>query len=409
MGADVAAGRGAVLLRGVDRAMFAAALADRLRTAGVECGPQAAERFAAALAVTRPTSRSALYWTARPCLVHDRADLATFDLVFAAVFELAAMPNRHDRLGFTQLGGAAQTGEVWHRAVKRDGEPAHGHGLPWTARPTITGLSEEVEDEDDLGLPDLLPSELAGLADRPFDELDPDDLAALGRWIEAHTAAWPTRRSRRRGIAHHRGRLAHRRTLAAARRTGGEPLRLVRDRPSRRPRRLVVLADVSGSMTAVVRPYLHLLRALGTTRDAEVFMFATRLTRITPALRHRSAEEAIRRASDQVGDRFGGTRIATSLGELLAHPSWSNVVRGAVVAIASDGWDTDPPEQLARRMARLHRMAHKVVWINPRMAAPGFAPTVGGMAAALPHCDAALPGHSLRAMQDVIAALVAAR
>ncbi len=149
----------------------------------------------------------------------------------------------------------------------------------------------------------------------------------------------------------------------------------------------MVLVDVSGSMQTFVRPYLHLTRALVMAGRAEVFAFATDLTRITASLRLRSPAEAIDRASAEVGDRFGGTRLATNIRQLLNHRRWGTLVRGAIVVIASDGWDTDPPAELDRQMLKLARRAHRVVWLNPRSAAPGYEPLVGSMSAALPHCS----------------------
>jgi uncharacterized protein with von Willebrand factor type A (vWA) domain len=137
---------------------------------------------------------------------------------------------------------------------------------------------------------------------------------------------------------------------------------------------------------------------------AEVYAFSASLTRLTPALNRRGPDEALRVAEARAVDRFGGTRIATAVRALLADRHAAGC-RGAVVLVASDGWDGDDPELLRDAMARLRRRAYRVVWVNPRAAAPGFAPATGGMAAALPYCDALLPGHTLEAIGDVGAAL----
>jgi uncharacterized protein with von Willebrand factor type A (vWA) domain len=158
-------------------------------------------------------------------------------------------------------------------------------------------------------------------------------------------------------------------------------------------------------MQPTTTAYLHLMRAAALYSPTEVFAFATRLTRLTPVLVHRSAERAVELASARVTDRFGGTRIAGNITALLRSRHGS-LLRGATVVIASDGWDTDPPAELDRAMARLRRRAHAVVWVNPRVAAPDYRPLVGGMAAALPHCDRLLPGHSLGTLFDVIDAIV---
>jgi uncharacterized protein with von Willebrand factor type A (vWA) domain len=166
----------------------------------------------------------------------------------------------------------------------------------------------------------------------------------------------------------------------------------------------VLLCDVSQSMQAHATAYLHLMRAAVLAADAEVFAFATTLTRLTPVLAHSSVTTAIEQATAAVDDRFGGTRIATNLRALL-RSRHSGVVRGAVVIIASDGWDSDDPLALAAAMAGLHRRAHRVIWMNPRVASEGFVPLVGAMAAALPYCDDLLPAHNLRALGEAVDAV----
>jgi uncharacterized protein with von Willebrand factor type A (vWA) domain len=155
--------------------------------------------------------------------------------------------------------------------------------------------------------------------------------------------------------------------------------------------------------------YLHLMRAAalrGTVMAPEVFAFSTRLTRLTPVLSHHCAEVALERANAKVTDRYGGTHLGRSVAALLATPHGS-ALRGAVVIVASDGWDGDPPEVLARAMARLRRRAHLIVWLNPRAAAPGYRPLAGSMASALPYCDLFLPAHSMSGLRDLFDALTA--
>ena len=166
-----------------------------------------------------------------------------------------------------------------------------------------------------------------------------------------------------------------------------------------------MLCDVSESMQHQAAAYFHLMRAVARTTDAEVFAFATRLTRLTPVLAQASAELAIEQATAKVADRFGGTRIASNLRALLSS-SRGNACRGAIVVVASDGWDADPPEQLAKAMAKLRRRAYRVIWLNPRVAAPQFAPEVGAMAAALPYVDDLLPANTIRSLADVVSAIV---
>jgi len=182
---------------------------------------------------------------------------------------------------------------------------------------------------------------------------------------------------------------------------------LARTRPRRRPRRVVLVCDVSRSMQPYAAIYLHLMRA-AVLRQAgirpEVFAFSTSLTRLTAVLSHRSAEVALERANAKVTDRYGGTFIGRSLGALLAPPH-GNALRGAVVIVASDGWDSDPPDVLAHAMARLRRRAHTLVWLNPRAAHSEFQPLAGSMASALPYCDLFLPAHSLTGLRRLLLVL----
>jgi hypothetical protein len=195
-----------------------------------------------------------------------------------------------------------------------------------------------------------------------------------------------------------------RQTTARARHTGWETVTLIRHGAVIKDRRLVMLCDVSQSMQPYVTAYLHFMRAATLVADGEVFAFATSLTRLTPVLKHKSPEAAIDEASATVGDRFGGTRIASNVRALL-RSHHGNAVRGSVFIIASDGWDSEPPQELSAQMARLRRRAHRIIWLNPRAAEPGFVPLVGAMAAALPYCDEFLPAHDVTALGEAIASI----
>jgi uncharacterized protein with von Willebrand factor type A (vWA) domain len=157
------------------------------------------------------------------------------------------------------------------------------------------------------------------------------------------------------------------------------------------------------------RAFLQFLHGAVGAADAEAFVFATRLTRLTRALRGRQPDLALARAADAAPDWSGGTRIGAALGRFNDGHGRRGMARGAVVVIVSDGWDRGDPALLAREMERLRRLAYRIVWVNPRKAAPGFVPAVGGMAAALPHCDAFVAGHSLAALGEVIEEIGARR
>jgi uncharacterized protein len=392
-----------LLLRGVDLAAFAAALVARLRGAGVLVSANGQASFVQALRQLVPDTTSALYWAARLTLVNRMEDLGAFDAVFEAAF------------GGTRPDGATGPEPVLPLpgrkmpaagTVRRPGSPstAGAQQLPWATRAATDRAGPA---ETSVLLPDLLPSRIAALADQPFDRFDPDDLRLLGSWLEATVARWPRRRSMRLEPSAGGKRIDLRATMNASRETGWESLVLARTRPRRRPRRVVLACDVSRSMQPYAAVYLHLMRATALRQARirpEVFAFSTSLTRLTSVLSHRSAEVALQKANAKVTDRYGGTFIGRSVGALLGPPH-GNALRGAVVIIASDGWDSDPPDVLAHAMARLRRRAAMLVWLNPRAAHGEFRPLAGSMAVALPYCDLFLPAHTLTGLRQLFVAL----
>jgi uncharacterized protein len=389
------------VLSGVDRATFATALGDRLRRAGVPVTLRSMTTFADALAQRFPTTLDELYWAARLTLVGRHDELADFDRVFDAAFRDAVLPlDPHARRHMPDAPPGDD--EALAPVSGPAGREESGSGLPWHTLPQVQ--SADPHDDAARPLPDPLPSAVARIADTPLDELDAGELALLERWLSASADRWPTRRSRRTRVRTSGHQVAFRETIAASRRTGWEPLELRYRRQVRRPLTVTLLVDVSQSMQAWSSAYLHLMRAFARTRRAETFAFSTSLTRLTPALSHRSATAAVARAGAEVVDRYGGTHLASCLAELLASRHGS-AVRGGVLVIASDGWDADPPELMAATMAKAARRARRVVWLNPRSSAEGFEPLVGSMAAALPYCDAFLPADRLRALPAVLDAI----
>ncbi len=392
-----------LLLRGVDLAAFAAALVARLRGAGVHVSANGQGDFVQALRRLVPNTASALYWAARLTLVNRMEDLGAFDAVFEAVFGAArpgATPGPEPVLPLSGPRTPA-AGTVRPAGARPN---AGAEQLPWATRASTV---RDAYEETSVLLPDLLPGRIAARADEPFERFDAQDLRLLGSWLEATVARWPRRRSMRFEPSAGGKRIDLRATMNASRETGWESLKLARTRPRRRPRRVVLACDVSRSMQPYAAVYLHLMRAAALRRHGlrpEVFAFSTSLTRLTSVLSHRSAEVALQKANAKVTDRYGGTFIGRSLGALLAPPH-GNALRGAVVIIASDGWDADPPDVLARAMARLRRRAEKLVWLNPRAAQGDFQPIAGSMAAALPYCDLFLPAHSLTGLRELLVAL----
>jgi uncharacterized protein len=398
---------GAGLLRGVDSAAFATALAARLRGVGVVVSARGPANFVQALRELVPLTPSELYWAARLTLVNRMEDLAAFDAVFEATFGGAVLGLDRSAPQRAQRSRAVRPGLPGSPGSERS-RPSHSAaGLPWATRASRMTVDRE---HTGASIPDLLPSRIAARADEPFDQFDPQDLRLLGCWLEASLAQWPQRRSLRLEPSRHGKTIDLRRTMSASRMTGWEPVILARTRRRRRRRRIVLVCDVSRSMRPYATIYLHLMRA-AVLRQAgirpEVFAFSTSLTRLTSVLSHRSPEVALDRANARVTDRYGGTHIARCLGALLTAPH-GNALRGAVVIIASDGWDSDPPDLLAHALARVHRRAELLVWLNPRAAHSEFQPLAGSMAAALPYCDLFLPAHSLMGLRQLFLALASA-
>jgi uncharacterized protein with von Willebrand factor type A (vWA) domain len=198
------------------------------------------------------------------------------------------------------------------------------------------------------------------------------------------------------------GRPDLRRTVRRAFRHGGEPIRREFREPGKRPRRIVLISDVSGSMEPYSRALVRFLHAAVVGRgQIEAFALGTRLTRITRELSSRDPDAALAKAAQAVPDWSGGTRLGEGLRAFNDRWGVRGMARGAVVVILSDGWDRGDPAVLAAQMERLSRVAHKVVWVNPLKASPGYAPLAAGMAAALPYVDEFVEGHSLESLEKL--------
>lgn len=398
---DAATGNG--LFVGVDRATLAAAFAGALRRAEVPTSVSAIARASEALGRIRVSDRGELYWALRITLIAEHDSIEVFDEVFAAVFD-RQRPLRERSVSTNVVAGPDEANA---RLPVGSDAAAEGNGLPWATLPSVSTIEAEFDPGDALSLPELAPSLIAAIADRPFDQLDDAEIDAVATLLAQRIADWPTRRSRRHRPTGSGGRVAPRATMRRAMRRGGEVLTIERERPRRRERRVVAFIDVSGSMEPYARAYLHLLRPLVVAGRAEVFAFATEPHRITPALRTRSTAEVVQRLDETIVDRFSGTRIAASLAAVYRQRTWSNALRGSVVLVLSDGWETESPDELARVMRRISRVAKRVVWVNPRVAARDFEPRVAGMAAALPSCDALVSGHNAASVAAVFDAITA--
>ncbi len=359
-----------------------------------------AARFAQALAVVRPISRRRLYWTARATFVTDRTQVPAFDSVFFGVF--GGGGRRRDE---PEIVDDAQTAlappEEEPGATDRVFSPKLGESLRASG---LTGSSSRPRNEperepEEMPVP-VLASDEELLRAKRFDALEPDEIAELYRLMARMRIETPVRRTRRVRRDRHGERIDLRRTLRGSLHTAGDPIRLARKRRRIQRRRVVMLCDISGSMEPYTRAYLQFLTcAAGAGPNAEAFVFATRLTRLTRALQSRSPERAIQRAASAAPDWSSGTRIGDALKSFNDRHGRRGMARGAVVVILSDGWERGDPALVGREMARLRRLAYRVVWVNPRVGARAFAPRAGGMAAALPYCDALVSGHSLEALE----------
>lgn len=256
-------------------------------------------------------------------------------------------------------------------------------------------------DEADAEVDRALASTQEVLRHRDVAELSHVEKAELNRLLERLRPAAPRRRARRRTPSH-RGRLDAARTLRDSLRRHGEPGRIAWQRRGTRPRRVVLLVDVSGSMSRYADTLLRVAhRFVAAGGPVEVFTLGTRLTRVTGALRHRDAERALVAAGAAVPDWSGGTRLGETLRAFLDRWGQRGLARGAVVVVFSDGWERGDTTLLGEQAARLARLAHRVVWVNPHRGRAGYAPVQGGVVAVLPHVDDFVAGHSLAAYAEV--------
>jgi uncharacterized protein with von Willebrand factor type A (vWA) domain len=407
-GAVLVPGPGAVLVPGEDLALVAARFGAALRAAGVPADPGRCQRFAWAVTVARPVTLSGLYLCALATLVASKEHIGTLRRVFDAVF--GGVPDAPSLVSGAPPAPppAPEQGGPASADILRDAaRAAQAHAIrPVADHEEPSPADDEAGDGGEpLAAREVLASATERLASTDFAELSPAELLMLSGLMRKLTLSVPLRRSRRPQQTPRGRQTDLRSTLRQARRTGGHPLRLARRAPLREPRRLVVLCDISGSMEPYARAMLQLLYCAAGGAQAEVFTFATRLTRITGTLAHVRPGVALQQAGQAAPDWLGGTRIGESIAEFNNGYGRRGMARGAVVVIISDGWDTGDPAVLGREMERLSRVAHRIVWVNPRTQSPQYQPLAGGMAAAWPYCDAVVSAHSLNALDELTAAL----
>jgi len=379
-----------------DLAEVAARFGAALRRAGLPVGPGRTERFASAVTLVRPVRKQELFNCALATLVSGKDQADTLKAVFTEVFGSVDGPDAAGELASLGLS-RPQPALIAEAAMV-----ARMHADSLTLSPD--GADEADDDGREVARP-YLGSPVERLAVADFAELSEQELAELAAAMRQITLAVPSRRSRRRKRRPGGSRADMRATLRQARRTGGHAFKLIGQVPAKRPRRLVVLCDISGSMEPYARAMIQLLYCAAGGASGEVFSFATRLTRLTPALARSSAQVALARAGRAAPDWHGGTQIGAALKEFNDRYGRRGMARGAVVLIVSDGWDTGDPQVVAREMERLGLVAFRIVWMNPRTKSEAYQPLAGGMAAAWPYCDAVVSGHSLAAIDQLAAAL----
>lgn len=378
-----------------------------LHAAGVPVTPERSGRLASAVVAAAPRTEGELYWLGRVTLLTGREQISAYDAVFGQVF----------RGWWDVADSRGDTASAAPTARGRAGEQRpDGPSVPSPAPSQSTDVRnlpgpDESGDSDDSDVNETNEAVLATassqerLAGRDFSALSADELDELRALIGALPLAPPLRPSRRRTRHRSGDEVDLRATLRRARRSGGDPVVAIRRRRRLRPRRLVLLADVSGSMESYARPYLHLLHGAVRATHAEAFVFSTQLTRLTRALATHDPDLALAQAAAAAPDWSGGTRIGAALKAFNDEYGRRGMARGAVVVIVSDGWEHDDPTLLGEQLARLSRLAARIVWVNPRKASPQYEPLAGGMVAALPHVDAFVSGHSLGALDEVLAAI----
>ena len=352
-----------------------AGFARALRAAGLPVTQDRAQAFLAAVAAVGAGSRAGVYWAGRATLCSEPDHFGAYDKVFDAWFR-----------GEVPRLTRSRTNAARPAAALIDAPGGSGEGR-----------------ESDTEVVRARASDADVLRHRDVADLTPAERVVLAQMFATLHPRPPLRRSARRRPSR-RGSLDARRTLREELRRGGEPGRLRYRRPGRRPRRVVLLVDVSGSMSQYADALLRLAHVWvrSAPRGTEVFTVGTRLTRVTRALRARDPDDALKAAGEQVPDWSGGTRLGEVIGAFLDRWGQRGVARSAIVVIFSDGWERGDPVLLATQMARLRRLAHRVVWVNPHRGKAGYRPVQGGIAAALPYCDDLLAGHSLATFAELV-------
>jgi len=363
-----------------DPAEIAVAFTQVLRGVGLAVPTSCTHTFAEALCATGIDDRHRTYWAGRATLVRRPEDIEPYDRAFAVFFE--------DRQG-TGTDLVAEEPTTITIAVDSGDDDSD-----------TDDSAQESSDDDVI---ELRFSSTEILRHKDFAEYSPAELAQAQTLMTHLRLVGSPRASMR--MAPTRRRTARpdiRRTVRAAIRAGGEPAERLFSTPAPRLRRLVLLLDVSGSMEPYARALLRFVHAAVAGRQkVEAFALGTRLTRLTRELTTRDPDVALQAAGRRVADWSGGTRLGAGLRTFNDEWGVRGMARNSIVVVLSDGWDRGDPDELGEQMQRLHRVTHKLIWVNPLKVTPGYAPLARGMAAALPHVDHFVEGHSIAAMEEL--------
>ncbi len=353
-----------------------------LRGAGLKVPASATINFVGALGQVGVDAESSVYWAGRATLVQNPEDIAVFDSAFDAFW-------KSRRVGSFIIEGPPPTVELGLDIADDDDD----------------GEGDDQEDDGDIQAVRF--SRLEILTEKDFSECTDEELDELTRLMSTLQFSTYTRRSRRQVAAGRRGQHPDlRRTVQLALKNHGEPMQRAFTNPADKPRRLVLLLDVSGSMESYSRALIRFVHAAVVARNrVEAFAFGTRLTRVTRELSNRDPDAALRAATPHIEDWSGGTRLGDVMQEFNDRWGIRGMARGAVVVVLSDGWDRGDAALLGEQMERLHRVTHRLIWVNPLRASPGYEPLAAGMAAALPHVDDFVSGHAFSTMVDLAAIL----
>ena len=369
-----------------------------LRARGLAVGTGRIVTFCRAAAALGALDRDDLYWAGRASLISRPEDVEAFDAAFDACFRDGI------RIELNLPTSAPQ--EVVDEGDVPDGVQPDGVGT--NERPLASRWSRAADGEDPEGeaAVRIVASAYEVLREKSFSDLTDEERARVSRLIRGIAVSVPARHTRRLKPDDAGSRFDMRRTLRRSLRTQGEPFHRAFRARGIRVRPLVLILDISGSMAPYSRALMQFAFAtMAAGRKVEVFCFGTRLTRVTRVLRTKDPDRAMHELGRQVFDWEGGTKIGESLKTLLDEWSPRAALRGSVAVICSDGLERGEPDLLRSQMARLRRLAHKVVWVNPLKGSPRYEPLAQGMAAALPSIDVFLPGHNLESLEELGRAL----